>query len=253
MLKILLSPAKSISKERISIGKPTIPILDDKAAVLASKLKLLEPHALSNLMSISPALAEMNWSRFQDWTTFHSNKLPIQPALAFTGEVYKGLDAHSFDLEEWNRAQASIRILSGLYGLLKPLDGIHAYRLEMGTKLKVNCTIKNLYEYWNEDLTNEFLKELSSDDVVVNLASKEYSKVLNFSTIPNPIITPLFKDFKNGKLKTIMMYAKNARGSMARHIIKEGVTNCQDLKRADIKGYRYTEELSNAAEWVFTR
>ena len=253
MLKILLSPAKSISKDPISFGAPTQPILEENSAVLVSLLKAYSPEDLQNLMSISPALADLNWSRFQDWKPLQTNTLPIQPALAFTGEVYKGLDAQSFTQLDWNKAQASIRILSGLYGVLKPLDGILAYRLEMGTRLKVNSTTKNLYEFWKEDLTKVFVNELSSNDVVINLASVEYSKVLNFKAIPNPIITPLFKDYKNGKLKTIMMYAKNARGSMARYIIKQGITNCEALKEADIKGYRYTEDMSSDSEWVFTR
>lgn len=253
MLKILLSPAKSISKDQITFGNPTQPIFEEKAMVLARLLKGFKPEELSQLMSISPALADLNWSRFQDWKPLHTNAMPIQAALAFTGEVYKGLDALTFDQSDWDKAQASIRILSGLYGVLKPLDGIQAYRLEMGTRLKVNTSINNLYEFWKADLTKGFVNELSSNDVVVNLASKEYSKVLNFSMIPNPVVTPLFKDYKNGKLKTIMMYAKNARGCMARHIIKEGLTNCEELKETDVKGYRFTEDLSSDSEWVFTR
>ena len=174
MFKILLSPAKSISKEPISYGNPTQPVLENKSLVLVELLKKYTPKELSSLMSISPALADLNWSRYQNWKPLSKSSSVIQPALAFTGEVYKGLDAASFSETEWNRAQASLRILSGLYGLLKPLDGISPYRLEMGTRLKVDDLSNNLYEYWKRDLADSFKTELSKSDVIINLASVEY-------------------------------------------------------------------------------
>lgn len=253
MLKILLSPAKSISKSPVSFGTPSTPIFEKQAGRLVSLLKQLSPQNIEKLMSVSPALAELNWSRYQEWTPLSDNSAPIQPAIAFTGEVYKGLDAVTFDEGQWNNAQQSIRILSGLYGILKPLDGIHAYRLEMGTKLQVDSAAKDLYSFWKESLTSAFQSELSSDDIVVNLASQEYSKALNFSDLKNKIVTPLFKDEKNGKLKTIMMYAKKARGSMARHIVREGIENIEGLKISEIDGYVYSEPLSTEKELVFTR
>ena len=195
----------------------------------------------------------MNWSRYQNWKPFSESSSVIQPALAFTGEVYKGLDAVSYSEAEWNRAQESLRILSGLYGFLKPLDGISPYRLEMGTRLKVDNLSNNLYEYWKEDVSDSFKSELSKTDVIINLASVEYSKVLNFKTIPNLTITPVFKDFKDGKLKTIRMYAKRARGAMARCIIQNNIQHLADLKTLDIDGYIYSEKLSDEFNWVFRR
>lgn len=253
MFKILLSPAKSISKEPISYGTPSQPVLENKSAHLVELLKKYTPKELSSLMSISPSLADLNWSRYQNWKPLSESSNVIQPALAFTGEVYKGLDAVSFSETEWNRAQASLRILSGLYGFLKPLDGISPYRLEMGTRLKVDDLSNNLYEYWKKDLADSFKTELSKSDVIINLASVEYSKVLNFKSIENLMITPVFKDFKNGKLKTIMMYAKRARGSMARSIIQKNIQHIDELKTLDVDGYIYAEELSDEFNWVFRR
>ena len=253
MFKILLSPAKSISKEPISYGKPTEPVLEKQTIKLVELLKKYTPKELSSLMSISPALADLNWSRYQNWKPLAESSDVIQPALAFTGEVYKGLDAESFSKSEWIKAQESLRILSGLYGVLKPLDGISPYRLEMGTRLKVDPSSSNLYEYWKESLMESFTSELHVNDVIINLASVEYSKVLNFKSIENLIVTPVFKDFKNGKLKTIMMYAKRARGTMARYIIQNNIQELGDLKVASIDGYVYDEELSDDTNWVFTR
>jgi len=253
MFKILLSPAKSISKEPISYGNPTQPVLENKSIFLVELLKKYTSKELSSLMSISPALADLNWSRYQNWKPMSESSSVIQPALAFTGEVYKGLDAVSFSQTEWNRAQASLRILSGLYGLLKPLDGISPYRLEMGTRLKVDDFSNNLYEYWKKDLADSFKTELSKSDVIINLASVEYSKALNLRSIENLMITPVFKDFKNGKLKTIMMYAKRARGTMARSIIQKNIQHIDELKILDVDGYIYEEELSDELNWVFTR
>ena len=253
MLKILLSPAKSISKEPISFGTPSQPVLEMKTQKLVKILREYTPKELSSLMSISPALADLNWSRYQNWKPLLDSSNIIQPALGFTGEVYKGLDAASFSNAEWDRAQSSLRILSGLYGILKPLDGISPYRLEMGTRLKVDPVSNNLYEYWKEDLLNSFIADLTKTDVIINLASVEYSKVLDFRSISNSTITPVFKDYKNGKLKTIMMYAKRARGTMARYIIQKNIQRLSDLKLAQIDGYVFADELSDEMNWVFTR
>jgi cytoplasmic iron level regulating protein YaaA (DUF328/UPF0246 family) len=253
MLKVLLSPAKSISKEPVLFGSPTRPIHEKMAVDLIAVLKKKTPQELQDLMSISPALSDLNWSRYQDWNPLQSNSNVMQPAMAFTGEVYKGFDATSFDEEDYAFAQQTIKIISGLYGFLRPLDGIAPYRLEMGTKLKIDKSSKNLYEYWREMLTESMISELNSDDVVLNLASLEYAKAINFKAISNKIITPVFKDFKNGKLKTIMMYAKRARGSMARAIVKKRIDKPNDLKLLEIDGYSYDERLSSENEWVFTR
>ncbi len=253
MLKVLLSPAKSIAKEPALFGSPTRPIHEKMAVDLIAVLKKKTPKELQGLMSISPALSDLNWSRYQDWNPLQSNRNVMQPAMAFTGEVYKGFDATSFDEEDYAFAQQTIKIISGLYGFLRPLDGIAPYRLEMGTKLKIDKSSKNLYEYWRETLTESMISELNSDDVILNLASLEYAKAINFKAISNKIITPVFKDFKNGKLKTIMMYAKRARGSMARAVVKKRIDQTNDLKLLELDGYSYDERLSSENEWVFTR
>ena len=253
MLKVILSPAKSIAKEPILYGQPTTPIHETKAAELIRLLKNKSPQELQELMSISPNLADLNWSRYQEWNTLKSNVNPLQPATAFTGEVYKGLAADNFTDEDWVFAQKSITILSGLYGLLKPLDGIAAYRLEMGTKIQINASTKNLYEYWRKELTQAMMSDLKDDDIIINLASVEYSKAINFKALLNVTINPIFKDIKNGKLKTIMMYAKRARGSMAHFIVKNKIGEVADLKQANIDGYNYDAGLSTVSDWVFTR
>ena len=155
MLKILLSPAKSISKEPISFGTPSQPVLEMKTQKLVKILREYTPKELSSLMSISPALADLNWSRYQNWKPLLDSSNIIQPALGFTGEVYKGLDAASFSNAEWDRAQSSLRILSGLYGILKPLDGISPYRLEMGTRLKVNLVSNNFCLLYTSDAADD--------------------------------------------------------------------------------------------------
>jgi len=253
MFKVLLSPAKSIAKEPVLYGSPSTPVHEKMAVDLIAILKKKTPKEIQDLMSISPALSELNWSRYQDWNPLKSNINVIQPAVAFTGEVYKGLDATSFDEKDWAYAQQTIKIISGLYGLLRPLDGIAPYRLEMGTKLQIDKSSKNLYEYWREKLTETMISELNSDDVILNLASLEYAKAINFKAISNKVITPVFKDFKNGKLKTIMMYAKRARGTMAGAIVKKRIVQLNDLKLLEVDGYSYDERLSSANDWVFTR
>ena len=204
-------------------------------------------------MSISDNLAQINWSRFQNWDKMDVNENVMQPIFCFTGEVYRGFDAGSLNNAEIEYAQKSIRILSGLYGLLKPLDGISPYRLEMGTKLPEGWEDKNLYQFWGDKLTNYIESEVAENDTIINLASKEYSKAVHLKRFSQPIITPIFKDYKNGKLKTIMMYAKKARGAMARYIVQHKIENLEDLKQYNVDSYMYDESLSNDSEWVFTR
>ena len=253
MFKILLSPAKSIDTTVTGHGKPSIPAFESEAELLILKLKKMNPKALGDLMSISDKLADLNWSRFQKWKSLKSNSDAIQPVFSFTGEVFKGLEASSMSKQELVRAQDSIRVISGLYGLLKPLDGISPYRLEMGTKFKVTDSSVNLYEFWGEKLTDSLNRELKLNDVVINLASKEYSRAIHFKKIKHRVISPLFKDYKNGKLKTIMMYAKKARGSMARYIVKNKPNSLEEIKNYNIDNYVFDENLSNEKEWIFTR
>jgi cytoplasmic iron level regulating protein YaaA (DUF328/UPF0246 family) len=213
----------------------------------------MNPKGLGDLMSISDKLADLNWSRFQNWKSLKNNSDAIQPVFSFTGEVFKGLEASSMNQQELLIAQDSIRVLSGLYGLLKPLDGISPYRLEMGTKFNATDSSSNLYEFWGEKITNCLSEELKPNDVVINLASKEYSRVIHFKKITHTVVSPLFKDYKNGKLKTIMMYAKKARGSMARYIVQNRLNSLEDLKNFNVDNYVFDQNLSNDKEWVFTR
>ena len=253
MFKILLSPAKSIDTNIDCYGNPSEPLFESEAERLVLKLKKMNPKGLGDLMSISDKLADLNWSRFQNWRSLKNNSDAIQPVFSFTGEVFKGLDASSMTDQELSIAQDSIRVLSGLYGLLKPLDGICPYRLEMGTKFNVTDSRSNLYEFWGEKLSDSLNGELNSNDVVVNLASKEYSKAIHFENITHTVVSPLFKDYKNGKLKTIMMYAKKARGSMARYIVQNKLDSLEDLKNYRVDNYVFDENLSNEKEWIFTR
>ena len=253
MFKILLSPAKSIDTTVSSYGNPSTPFFESEAEQLILKLKKMNPKALGELMSISEKLADLNWSRFQNWKPLKNNSEAIQPVLSFTGEVFKGLEASTMNEKEMQAAQDSIRVLSGLYGLLKPLDGISPYRLEMGTKFNVTDSSSSLYEFWGEKLTDSLNGELKPNDVVVNLASKEYSRAIHFKKITHTVVSPLFKDYKNGKLKTIMMYAKKARGTMARYIVQNKLNSLEDLKHYNIDNYVYDENLSNEKEWIFTR
>ena len=253
MFKVLLSPAKSIDIDAYRVKKPTIPQFESHAEKLAIDLKKKSPKQLGELMSISEKLANVNWTRFQNWKKIKSNTEYIQPVFAFTGEVYRGLDASSLNEGEINYAQQTLRVLSGLYGILKPLDGISPYRLEMGTKFSANRESKNLYEFWGDQITLNIAKELNEQDAIINLASQEYAKVVQLNNFSQPVITPVFKDYKNGKLKTIMMYAKKARGTMARYIVQNRIENTDDLRNFNVDSYTYDEELSNGNDWVFIR
>ena len=253
MFKVLLSPAKSIDTDAFRIKNPTVPQFQSHAEKLALELKKKSPKQLGELMSISEKLADVNWIRFQNWKTLKSNLEYIQPVFAFTGEVYRGLDASSLNEDEINYAQQTLRVLSGLYGILKPLDGILPYRLEMGTKFSLETGSKNLYDFWGEEITLNLAEELNEQDTIINLASQEYAKVVQLNKISQPVITPVFKDYKNGKLKTIMMYAKKARGTMARYIVQNRIENTDDLRSFNIDSYAYDEELSNGNDWVFIR
>lgn len=253
MFKVLLSPAKSIDVDAFRVKNPTVPQFESYAEKLALELKKKSPKQLGELMSISEKLADVNWTRFQNWKKLKSNSEYIQPVFAFTGEVFRGLDAASLNKDEISYAQQTLRVLSGLYGVLKPLDGILPYRLEMGTKYSANKESKNLYEFWGDQITLNLANELNEHDTIINLASQEYAKVIHLKEFSQPVVTPLFKDYKNGKLKTIMMYAKKARGSMARFIVQNRIEELTDLRSFNVDSYSYDEELSNGNDWVFIR
>ena len=198
-------------------------------------------------MKLSDNLAQLNWQRFQDWNTQDA----YQAILLFQGDVYLGLKAETFTKDEFDFAQKNLRILSGLYGLLKPKDLISPYRLEMGTRLKTEAG-KNLYEFWEEKLHQSLKKELLEGEEIINLASEEYSKAIKLNKFSNPVITPIFKDFKNGKLKVISFFAKKARGEMVNFIISNSIQNSEALKAFSNLGYRFTEE-TDKGEFLFIR
>jgi uncharacterized protein len=209
---------------------------------------------IRTLMDLSEDLASLNAERYADWEMDFSHGELKQALLAFKGDVYQGLDTDSMNADDLDFAQDHLRILSGLHGLLRPLDLIRPYRLEMGTKLTVGKA-KNLYSFWGDTVTERVGEDLaaSGSDVLVNLASAEYFKVLNTKKLGVRVVTPSFKDYKNGQLKSLFLYVKQARGMMAGFAIRERLTEPESLKDFNGGGYRYTDELSDADNWVFTR
>ena len=252
-MKILLSPAKSIQTEGIKAEVfSEMPRFVSESEKLVKKLKKLKPKALASLMDISMDLANLNHSRFQQWSTeVQEEWLPA--AAIFTGEAYKGLNYNELSETNKQRAQERLRILSGLYGLLKPADLILPYRLEMGTPFQPTPKETSLYSFWRPKLTKFLASELSSDEIIINLASAEYSKALDFKNLKNRVITPTFKEFKNGKFSTVMIFAKHARGSMSRYLIENDLEDIEQLKTYNVDNYEFNEAQSSENEWIFVR
>ncbi len=254
-MKILISPAKSIHFQDVSYSYvATIPKFEKELSLLVNKLKKLNASKLEKMMHISKELGALNAQRYADFI-FPSELLASNhPAvLSFSGEVYKGLDAKSFTELSAAKAQDQLLILSGLYGFLKPFDLFCPYRLEMGTKWEISTKHKNLYSYWQNCLTQHLKNEMLPNELLVNLASIEYSKAINFKSIENPIVTPHFKEFKNGKFSIVMMYAKHARGKMARHLIENSVDIKEELKNFNLDKYEFNDALSSENDFVFVR
>jgi cytoplasmic iron level regulating protein YaaA (DUF328/UPF0246 family) len=252
---ILLSPAKSLDFETpAGVRTATQPVFLDRSEKLVKELQQMTPGDISSLMNISEKLGNLNYERYMDWHTPFTKKNAKQAALAFTGDVYTGLEASGFSAEENKFAQKHLRILSGLYGVLKPLDLIQPYRLEMGTKFR-NKGGKDLYEFWGNRITEELNKQLKSlkSDVVINLASNEYFKAINKKDLNARVIAPAFKDLKNGNYKIISFFAKKARGQMAAWIIRNGVTDPEKLKKFRVAGYRYSADMSKPDQPTFIR
>ena len=251
-MKILISPAKSLDFENIvETSISSEPIFADQAFKINNTIKNLSAPDLSSLMSISPKLSELNWSRNQDFQKIDSKEK--EAIFAFNGDVYDGIDANSINKSNYEKLQNSLRILSGLYGILKPFDKIKAYRLEMGTKISINGS-KNLYDFWKENVTNSLIDEINENEIIVNLASNEYFSVIDKTLIPNTIVTPQFKDFKNGKLKIISFYAKKARGLMTRFLIDNDIKSLSDIESFNSSGYMFSQnETTNQLEPVFVR
>ena len=252
-MKIIISPAKSLDFEnKAKTSLHTQPQFLEQSIKLNKKLKTISRKKLSEMMSISKDLASLNYDRNQTWQPPFSLENAKQAIYAFTGEVYRGIDINSLEEKKLPILQERLRILSGLYGLLKPLDLIQPYRLEMGTRLKVGRT-ENLYKFWGDTLANALNEEIIDDELFVNLASSEYFKAVNQQVLKVPMITPIFKDFKNGQYKTIMTFAKKARGLMVRYIIDNNVKTIEELKGFNIDKYGFSEEMSSGNELVFIR
>ena len=252
-MKIVISPAKSLDFEtKVPTSQYTEGVFLNEASTLNAVLKKKTPKKLSDLMSISPKLGELNWQRNQDWKLPFTLDNAKQAVFAFKGDVYIGLDTYTLSEDKIETLQDKLRILSGQYGLLKPLDLMQPYRLEMGTKLKVGRK-ENLYQFWNESVTKSLNEELNEDEVFINLASNEYFRVIKSNLLKVPVITPVFKDYKNGKLKIISFFAKKARGLMVRYIIDNDIEEIEGLKGFNYEGYAFDANLSSEKELVFTR
>jgi hypothetical protein len=254
-MKILLSPAKSLNYDQ-KIETPFTEkayFLKD-ADYLAQKLQKMSKKQLGELMHISENLSDLNHQRYQEWKKPDSLCDNSKPAVTvFTGEAYKGLDVSTFSKKDFENAQKDLMILSGMYGILKPLDLMYPYRLEMGTRWNVTPKTKNLYDYWGDNLAKFINKETKEDEVIVNLASNEYFKAVDKKALKPRVITPVFKDLKGDEFKVIMVYAKHARGAMTRNIIQNQYKDVAHLKGYNVDGYSYNEEMSTENEWVFVR
>ena len=252
---IVISPAKKLDYETPSKTSVfTTPDYMSDAKQLIQRLRDFSALDLAELMKLSMKLAELNFDRYEAWKPKCTEKNAKQALLAFQGDVYQGMDAASFNAADFKFVQSHLRILSGLYGLLRPLDLMQPYRLEMGTKLDTDRG-KNLYEFWGSIITeglNKQLKKIKSD-TLINLASNEYFKSVKPKELDAQIITPAFKEYKNGDYKMIGIYAKRARGLMSRYAIKNKLNDPNDLKDFDDEGYRFNSKLSKGNNWVFTR
>ncbi len=251
----VVSPAKSLDFESASLlDVHTNPEFVDEASQLVGVLKKMSSQDVQSLMGVSEKIAELNVERFNSWTKQFTPANSKQAIYAFKGDVYTGIGVASCDQEQVDYFQKHLRILSGLYGLLKPLDLMQAYRLEMGTKLETPDG-KGLYQFWGDKLTDRLNLELDLEEgaVLVNLASNEYFKSIKPKKIHARIVTPIFKDLKNGSYKIVSFYAKKARGLMVRYAADRKVTDVEALKGFDYEGYAFNESMSTADDWVFTR
>ncbi len=251
----IISPAKSLDFESPLVTRQkTQPTFLSESELLIKQLKKLAPHDIASLMKLSDKLAQLNYDRFQAFTPPFTLENARQAILAFKGDVYQGLDTSSMSSDNFKFAQKHMRILSGLYGLLKPLDLIQPYRLEMGTKF-VNNKGKNLYEFWGEQINHSLEKALSKQQSpeLINLASNEYFKAVKAKQLSYQIITPHFKDFKNGQYKIISFFAKRARGLMSRYIIQNEINSPDDIKEFEMDGYKFDQKSSTENEPVFLR
>lgn len=252
---IVISPAKSLYEQSpIHFDESTEIGFLPEATKIISVLKKKKPVQLAKLMDISPKLAELNFQRFQAWNPLFTPENSWQAILMFNGDVYQGLKAETFSAQEFKIAQQKLRILSGVYGLLKPLDRIQPYRLEMGTNLPVSGK-KNLYDFWKVKITAKLNQELeqTGQRLLINLASNEYFSAIDPKKLKAQIITPSFKENKDGKYQMVSFFSKRARGLMSRFIIQNNISDPEEMKAFDWEGYYFNNELSGENDWVFTR
>ncbi len=252
---ILVSPAKKIKQKSLELHvNTTVPYFEDESEILISCLKKYNVTEIEKLMKISPALADLNFQRYLTWQKPFKHDVAGPAVFMFDGDVYRGLNVETFNKIQLEFTQNHLRILSGLHGVLRPMDLILPYRLEMGTKLPVAKT-KNLYQFWTDKITQFINNELNKteNNFILNLASEEYFKSVNTKLLNGKLIKAVFKEVKNGKFKIISFYAKRARGLMARYIIENNITDYQSLKSFNLEKYSFNEEMSSENELVFTR
>ncbi|QXP77978.1 MULTISPECIES: peroxide stress protein YaaA [Winogradskyella] len=252
-MKLVLSPAKSLDYEtKLPTSKTTDGQFLKEADQLNKVLKKKSAKDLSELMHISDNLGQLNFERNQEWELPFTQDNARPAIYAFSGDVYRGIDAYTIDTEKLDKVEDTVRILSGLYGILKPLDLVQPYRLEMGTKLPVGKN-KNLYEFWQKKVTRALNEELEDDELFINLASNEYFKAVDTKALNVPVVNIVFKEFKNDKYKIVAFYAKLARGLMTRYIIDTDVKTVDDIKAFNYENYGFSDALSSENELVFTR
>lgn len=254
-MNTILSPSKTQNfEDEASAKKSSKPVFHEEANELASILAKKSPDELKELMDISDKLAELNYERFQKFTKTYDSKNAKQALFAYEGDVYNGIEEEEYSKNELDFAQDHLRIITGMYGVLRPLDLIQAYRLEMKTKL-LNPRGGDLYKFWGDKISSQLNKEFKdmNTKVLVNLASNEYSKSINKKKLKADILDIQFKDEKNGKLKTIAIYAKMARGEMANFIVKNQIDHPEDLKAFNASDYVFNQQLSDGQKFVFTR
>jgi len=252
-MKLVISPAKSLDFEtKLPTAQSSQPIFLKESERVNKILKKKSAKGLSKLMSISDALGQLNYERNQEWELPFNSDNARQAIYAFNGDVYRGLDAYSITEDKLDTLQNTVRILSGLYGVLKPLDLMQPYRLEMGTKLPIGKN-KNLYEFWKKNITKALNEELEDDELFLNLASNEYFKAIDTKVLKVPVIDVDFKDLSKGEYKTIGIFAKLARGLMTRYILDTNAKTIGDIKGFNYEGYGFSETMSKENKLVFTR
>lgn len=252
---ILMNSSKTLDFEQnAAISEHTIPELIEDAEILVKKLSNLSVSDISNIMKVSEKLAQLNFERYADWQTHEKGSGAKQALLAFKGDIYSGIEVDNYKRKEFDFAQKHLRILSGLYGILRPLDLIRPYRLEMAARLATSRG-SNMYQFWGTKISESIgaLLKQEKSGVLLNLCSAEYFKAIQSDRLDAKIITPVFKEFKNGSYRFITIYAKKARGFMCNFIIQNQLVDSEDLKLFNRADYHFNRKLSSDEEWVFTR